>query len=80
MRYGQIAKVRTWVEQHDKLRTTYGYEILHEDGSVAASGTTVNILVKKTISNLFHFEKLILNGIQNITKLLEQKRKNFLIK
>jgi acyl-CoA thioester hydrolase len=47
MRYGQIAKVRTWVEQHDKLRTTYGYEILHEDGSVAASGTTVNILVKK---------------------------------
>lgn len=47
MRYGQTATVRTWIEHHDKLRTTYGYEILHEDGSVAASGTTVNILVKK---------------------------------
>jgi len=47
MRYGQVATVRTWVEQHDKLRTTYRYEILHEDGSVAATGTTVNILVTK---------------------------------
>lgn len=47
MRYGQVATVRTWIEQHDKLRTTYGYEILHEDGSVAATGTTVNILVTK---------------------------------
>lgn len=47
MRYGQTATVRTWVEFHSKLRTTYGYEILHEDGSVAASGTTLNILVKK---------------------------------
>ncbi|MFC5558577.1 acyl-CoA thioesterase [Ureibacillus thermophilus] len=47
MRYGQVATVRTWVEQHDKLRTIYGYEILHEDGSVAATGTTVNILVTK---------------------------------
>lgn len=47
MRYGQTATVRTWVESHSKLRTTYGYEILHEDGSVAASGTTLNILVKK---------------------------------
>lgn len=47
MRYGQTATVRTWVERHDKLRTTYGYEILHEDGSVAATGTTVNILVHK---------------------------------
>jgi|SRR5690554_151086 len=47
LRYGQTATIRTWIEKHDKLRTTYGYEILHEDGSVAASGTTVNILVKK---------------------------------
>lgn len=47
MHYGQVATVRTWVESHNKLRTTYGYEILHEDGTVAASGTTMNILVKK---------------------------------
>lgn len=47
MRYGQVATVRTWVESHSKLRTTYGYEILHEDGSVAATGTSVHTLVKK---------------------------------
>src|SRR5690606_24046635 len=29
MRYGQVATVRTWIESHSKLRTTYGYEILH---------------------------------------------------
>lgn len=47
MRYGQIATVRTWVESHSKLRTTYGYEILHEDGSVAATATSLHTLVKK---------------------------------
>ncbi len=47
MRYGQIATVRTWVESHSKLRTTYGYEILHEDGSIAATATSLHTLVKK---------------------------------
>ncbi|RUL52153.1 acyl-CoA thioesterase [Lysinibacillus antri] len=47
MRYGQVATVRTWVESHSKLRTTYGYEILHEDGSLAAVGKTLHTLVKK---------------------------------
>lgn len=47
MRYGQVATVRTWIEKHHKLRTIYGYEILHEDGSVAATGTSEHILVKK---------------------------------
>ena len=47
MRYGQVATVRTWVESHGKLRTVYGYEILHEDGTVAATATSEHILVKK---------------------------------
>ena len=47
MRYGQIATVRTWIETHTKLRTTYGYEILHEDGTVAVTATSQHILVKK---------------------------------
>ena len=47
MRYGQVAKVRTWINSHSKLRTEYGYEILHEDGSVAATATSLHILVKK---------------------------------
>lgn len=47
MRYGQTATVRTWIESHGKLRTTYGYEILHEDGSIAATATSVHTLIKK---------------------------------
>nr|WP_255726581.1 thioesterase family protein [Sporosarcina sp. ACRSM] len=47
MKYGQKATVRTWIESHDRLRTTYGYEILHEDGKVAAAATSEHVLVKK---------------------------------
>lgn len=47
MRYGEKAIVRTWIEKHEKLRTTYGYEILHEDGTVAATGKSEHVLVNK---------------------------------
>jgi len=47
MKYGQKAKVRTWVESHGKLRTTYGYEILHEDGTIAATAKSEHVVVKK---------------------------------
>ncbi len=47
MYYGQVATVRTWVEKHDRLRTTYGYEISHEDGTIAAIAQSVHILAHK---------------------------------
>ncbi len=47
MKYGQKAIVKTWVESHGKLRTLYGYEITHEDGTVAATATSEHVLVKK---------------------------------
>lgn len=47
LRYGKPAKVKTWVKSQDKLRTVYGYEVLHEDGTVAATATTEHIIVKK---------------------------------
>ncbi|WIL40028.1 thioesterase family protein [Kurthia sp. YJT4] len=47
LRYGKPAKIRTWVKTQDRLRTVYGYEILHEDGTVAATATTEHIIVKK---------------------------------
>lgn len=47
MRYGQVATVRTWIEEHGRLRTTYGYEILHEDGSIAATATSQHTLLHK---------------------------------
>ena len=47
LRYGQVATVRTWVEEHGRLKTTYGYEILHEDGSIAATAKSVHTLIRK---------------------------------
>lgn len=47
MRYGQTATVRTWVESHSRVKTTYGYEILHEDGTVAATATSLHTIVKR---------------------------------
>lgn len=47
MRYGETAIIRTWIESHGKLRTTYGYEILHADGTVAATATSEHVVVRK---------------------------------
>lgn len=47
LRYGQKAFVRTWVEEHGRLRTKYGYEIVHEDGTIAATAISEHIVVKK---------------------------------
>lgn len=47
LRYGQIATVKTWLKQHGKLRTTYAYEICHEDGSIAATAESVHTLIRK---------------------------------
>ncbi len=47
LRYGQVATVRTWIESHGKLRTTYGYEVLHEDGTIAATVKSMHTLLKK---------------------------------
>lgn len=58
MRYGQIATVRTWVEAHSKLKTVYGYEILHEDGSLAATATSLHTLVKKDSFRPFPLSKV----------------------
>lgn len=47
VRYGEKVVVRTWIESHGKLRTTYGYEIIHEDGTVASSATSEHVVVNK---------------------------------
>lgn len=47
VRYGDKAFVETWLEEYDGIRTVYGYQVLHEDGEVAVSGTTKHAVVKK---------------------------------
>ena len=51
------ATVRTWVESHGKLRTTYGYEILHKDGTIAATAKSEHVLVKKDTFRPVHLKK-----------------------
>ncbi len=47
LRYGEKAIIRTWIKAQDRLRTVYAYEILHTDGTIAATATSEHIIVKK---------------------------------
>jgi acyl-CoA thioester hydrolase len=47
VRYGQTAKVKTWVEDYDGLKVIYGYEIFDGNGRTAVTGTTSHVCVKK---------------------------------
>ncbi|MBN8234555.1 acyl-CoA thioesterase [Halobacillus kuroshimensis] len=46
VRYGDDVCVRTWVESYDGLRVSYGYEVVHADGSTAVTGVTKHVVVK----------------------------------
>lgn len=58
LRYGEKAFVKTWVHSQDRLRTVYSYEILHEDGTVAATATSEHIIVKKENFRPVSFKKI----------------------
>lgn len=47
VKYGETVIVRTWIESHGKLRTTYGYEIVHKDGTISSTATSEHVIVKK---------------------------------
>ncbi|MGV2620163.1 thioesterase family protein [Halobacillus sp. ACCC02827] len=46
VRYGDDVKVRTWIAAYDGLRVSYGYEVVHADGTLAVSGETKHVIVK----------------------------------
>lgn len=45
LRYGQTAHIKTWIEEYDGLRVTYGYEIYNEK-TLAITGFTKHVCVK----------------------------------
>lgn len=45
--YGEVAKVKTWVEDYNGLKITYGYEILNEKEELAVTGTTTHVCAKQ---------------------------------
>ncbi|MGI5902088.1 MAG: acyl-CoA thioesterase [Desulfitobacteriia bacterium] len=57
VRYGEKIFVRTWVEENSKIKTTYGYEIVNENGEVYAQGTTTHVLVSKDTFKPVRFGK-----------------------
>ncbi|MFC5463645.1 acyl-CoA thioesterase [Lederbergia graminis] len=46
LRYGEKAIVKTWIDDYNGLRTTYGYEIRKENGELAVTGSTKHVCVK----------------------------------
>lgn len=47
LHYGETATVRTWIEEYDGIRVTYGYEILTQNQEVAVIGFSKHVCVKK---------------------------------
>ncbi|MDE3838738.1 hypothetical protein C0966_05005 [Bacillus methanolicus] len=47
VRYGEKAIVKTWIEEYDGFRVTYGYEIYNGSGDLAATGFSKHVCVKK---------------------------------
>ncbi|ALC90339.1 hypothetical protein AM500_11500 [Bacillus sp. FJAT-18017] len=47
LRYGQTAKIKTWVEEYNGFRVKYGYEILTTDGELAVTGSSVHICANR---------------------------------
>ncbi|WP_062104973.1 acyl-CoA thioesterase [Bacillus niameyensis] len=47
IRYGDKVNVKTWIEEYNGLRTTYGYQIFSNNGDLAVSGYTKHVCVKK---------------------------------
>ncbi|MDF0727996.1 thioesterase family protein [Cytobacillus sp. S13-E01] len=47
LRYGDIAKVTTWIEHYDGLRVIYGYEIVTPNDEAAVVATSTHVCVKK---------------------------------
>lgn len=47
VRYGETVTVSTWIDSYSRLKTIYGYEVVKEDGTVAATAKTIHTLVAK---------------------------------
>jgi acyl-CoA thioester hydrolase len=47
LRYGEKAIVKTWIDEYDGLRVSYGYEIFTMDGEIAVTAVSKHVCVKK---------------------------------
>ncbi|GLB60789.1 acyl-CoA thioesterase [Cytobacillus sp. NCCP-133] len=47
LRYGQTAMIKTWIEEYDGFRVSYGYEIYNSESELAVTGFSKHVCVKK---------------------------------
>ncbi len=73
VRYGEKAIVKTWVEDYDGIRTTYGYEILTEDGETSVIGSSKHACVKKDSFRPVSFRKLFPEWHEAYERVKKQK-------
>lgn len=45
--YPEQVTVKTWIHSYSKLKTVYAYEVIKENGEVAATGQTTHVVLKK---------------------------------
>jgi acyl-CoA thioester hydrolase len=57
LRYGDNAKVLTWIEKNDGIKTVYGYRIENEFGESCVEGSTTHIIVAKDTFKPKSFKK-----------------------
>lgn len=46
-KYGETVEIKTWVEQYNSVKVTYGYEITNEEGKICVTGTSEHVCVTK---------------------------------
>ncbi|MEI5907908.1 thioesterase family protein [Bacillus spongiae] len=71
-RYGDTATVKTWIEEYNGVRLTYGYEMYSEDGELAVSGSSEHICVKKDSFRPISLKKRFANWHEVYEKVKKQ--------
>lgn len=45
--YPEKITIKTWIHSYSKLKTVYAYEVIKENGVIAAEGQTTHVVLKK---------------------------------
>ncbi len=56
-KYGETVVVRTWIEEYNGIRVTYGYEIVNENGDTCVTGQSEHVCVNKNTFRPIHIKK-----------------------
>ncbi|WP_082676314.1 acyl-CoA thioesterase [Shouchella shacheensis] len=76
LRYGEEAKVETWISLNDGVKTVYSYNILNGEGDLCVTGYTTHIIVKKDTFRPVRFKKAFPEWYQTYEKLKASRREH----